>query len=173
MFCLSTFHSTQMEPIVTRRPEYDVHRPVLITDYNTHMGGVDRMDQMLTYYSAGRKTIKWYKRLFWRIVDMAIVNSFILYNLCHRDKPLTQKQFRLVIADALVQDFMNAKASPRTEVISGSPTERLRGKHFPISSIRGRCAVCGNKKNTRGKRKDTKTTNYVLNAKNTMTVYDQ
>ena len=170
MFCLSTFHSTQMEPIVTRRPEYDVHRPVLITDYNTHMGGVDHMDQMLTYYSAGRKTIKWYKRLFWRIVDMAIVNSFILYNLCHRDKPLTQKQFRLVIADALVQDFMNAKASPRTEV----------KKHFPISSIRGRCAVCGNKKNTRGKRRHknnklfyTYVRNDVLNCTIQGIVYDQ
>ena len=93
MFCLSTFHSTQMEPMVTRRREVDVERPVIITDYNKNMGGVDHMDQMITYYSVGRKTIKWYRRIFLRILDMALVNSYILYNLCHREKPLTQKQF--------------------------------------------------------------------------------
>ena len=157
VFCLSTFHSAQMAPITTRRGEV-VQRPVLITDYNAFMGGVDRMDQMITYYSAGRKTIKWYKRLFWRVVDMALVNSYILYNLCHRDKPLTQKQFRLELADALVQKYINEKATGN--VISRSPTERLRGKHFPITSKRGRCTVCGNKKNPHGRRRDRKTTNY-------------
>lgn len=104
VLCLSTFHSTQMEPIVTRRRDSEnVQHPLLITDYNKNMGGVDRMDQLLTYYSAGCKTIKWYKRLFWRVIDISVFNSFILYNLCHRDKPLTQKQFRLEIANALVQ----------------------------------------------------------------------
>ena len=164
VFCLSTFHATQMEPIVTRRRQEDVERPVIITDYNKYMGGVDLMDQMIAYYSAGRKTIKWYK--FWRVMDMAFINAFILYNLCHRDKPLTQKQFRLVVADAFVEDYMNAKADHNADIVtpghtSASPVERLRGKHFAISSSkRGRCVVCGNKKKPNGCRKDTKTNNY-------------
>ena len=53
VFCLSTFHSAKMEPFTTRRREEDVQRPVLISDYNRHMGGVDRMDQMITYHSVG------------------------------------------------------------------------------------------------------------------------
>ena len=161
VLCLSTFHSTQMEPIVTRRRDSEnVQRPILITDYNKSMGGVDRMDQLLMYYSTGRKTIKWYKWLFRRVIDISVVNSSILYNLCHRDKPLTQKQFRLEIANALVQKLMNEKGSATANTVSRSPTERLRGKHFPISTKQGHCAVCGNMKTTRGNRKDRKTTNY-------------
>ena len=60
VFCLSTFHGNGMEDYVTRRRDVpDVQRPVLISDYNKNMGGVDRIDQMLVYYAIGRKTIKW------------------------------------------------------------------------------------------------------------------
>ena len=73
----------------------DVQRPSLISDYNKNMGGVDHMDHMdhmLVYYAIGRKTIKWYKRIFWRVFEMAIVNSFVLYTLCHPEKKITHWQ---------------------------------------------------------------------------------
>ena len=49
-------------------------------------------------------------------------------------------------------DFVNEKANPNVDVVTPgrtpvSPEERLRGKHFAISTnIRCRCAVCGIKK---------------------------
>ncbi len=68
VFCLSTIHGNHMEHYSTRRRDAeDVQWPVLISSYNTYMGGVDLMDQMLVYYAIGRKTIKWYKRVFWSI----------------------------------------------------------------------------------------------------------
>eukprot|EP00117_Sycon_ciliatum_P037855 scpid75620/ scgid28227/ PiggyBac transposable element-derived protein 4 len=33
----------------------------LVQDYNNHMGGVDRNDTMISYYTATRKTYKWDK----------------------------------------------------------------------------------------------------------------
>lgn len=53
--------------------------PTCVADYNSFMGGVDLTDQYLSYYSlTNRKMVKWWK-LFWRLVDICILNSFIIY----------------------------------------------------------------------------------------------
>ena len=48
--------------------------------YNKYKTGVDRSDQMLSYYSFERKTIKWWKKLFFHLFDLAVVNAHILHN---------------------------------------------------------------------------------------------
>ena len=45
------------------------------------MSGVDRSDQMLSYYSALRKTIRWPKNLALHIFEMMIHNAYLLYCL--------------------------------------------------------------------------------------------
>ena len=39
-------------------------KPNIVRDYTNYMAGVDRSDQMLSYYSATRKTLRWYKKTF-------------------------------------------------------------------------------------------------------------
>ena len=53
------------------------HKPELISDYNKFMGGVDDNDQLLAYFAVGRKTMKWWKRVFWRLIDIALVSSHL------------------------------------------------------------------------------------------------
>ena len=36
---------------------------------NSSMGGVDLTDQYMSYYLVGRKTMKWWRRVFWRMHD--------------------------------------------------------------------------------------------------------
>lgn len=43
------------------------------------MSGIDRCDQMLSFYSSPRKTIKWYKKVMFHQIDIAIWNSFYIY----------------------------------------------------------------------------------------------
>ena len=43
-----------------------------VLDYNKYMGAVDRQDQMLEPYDATRKTLKWYKKLAIRFVQIAV-----------------------------------------------------------------------------------------------------
>jgi len=43
------------------------------------MRGVDMMDRMITHYPHTFKNRKWYLRIFFHLVNMAIVNSWILY----------------------------------------------------------------------------------------------
>ena len=63
---------------------------------------------------------------------MSIVNVLILYNLCHPDKKMTQKMFRLKLADSQVANWINEKAmeicSPGRRSVY--PSKYLQGKHF-------------------------------------------
>ena len=56
-------------------------KPVVICDYNKHVGGVDVSDQYISSYSFIRKSKKWWHKMFFWSLELAAVNSFILYNL--------------------------------------------------------------------------------------------
>ena len=60
-------------------------KPHVNVDYNKHMGGVDRFDQLISYYPVGRSGIKWWRYIMWFIVNLSIVNSWIVYSNSERD----------------------------------------------------------------------------------------
>lgn len=43
------------------------------------MVGVDKSDQFTTYYSCPRKSIRWYTKVIFFLIDITVVNSFILH----------------------------------------------------------------------------------------------
>ena len=53
--------------------------PNTVNIYSRLMKGVDLSNQLISYYELNRKTIKWWKRIFFHLLDIAIVNSFIIY----------------------------------------------------------------------------------------------
>jgi len=75
--------------------------PELIDDYNESTSGVDKCDQLLVYYAVNRKTPKWWKCLFFRLLDMAVINAIILYGYAFTkdiEKRQSHKKFRLQLA---------------------------------------------------------------------------
>lgn len=56
----------------------NVRCPKVLKQYTKNMNGVNRADQLRSTYSICRKAAKWWKYLFWFMVDVAICNSFIL-----------------------------------------------------------------------------------------------
>lgn len=73
---LSTVHKgdeiVNLPPI--RRGEIR-RKPLCFVDYNGGMKGVNISDQLEQSYSAARKTNKWYVKLLYGILDMAIINA--------------------------------------------------------------------------------------------------
>ena len=145
--------------------------PEMINDYNQFMGGVDLCDQCLSYYSMStRKTLKWWKKVFWRFLDICVLNSWIIFRTNFPESNInTQKKFRMQLVKELVQPMLTLKSSPtcppHLSPIGRLPIAqepRLIGKHFPYKSPqRKRCVVCSNKASpSTGKRCDKKTQNF-------------
>lgn len=79
--------------------------PEITEDYNSFMGGVDMANQVVCCYTLGRKTLKWWRRVFWSLHDMSITNVFVIYkmnNTTSLQKTQTNRQFRLTLAEKLV-----------------------------------------------------------------------
>lgn len=68
------------------KKEITIPCPKIIKDYNAHMGGVDLMDSFLGRYRIRIKSRKWYLRLFYDMIDMAVINSWVLYKKAHINK---------------------------------------------------------------------------------------
>ena len=54
-------------------------KPLVVDRYNHNMGRVDKADQYSMYYSFGRRSVKWWRKLMFLLMEVALVNSFILY----------------------------------------------------------------------------------------------
>ncbi|KAL1484872.1 hypothetical protein MTO96_049932 [Rhipicephalus appendiculatus] len=63
--------------------EISVRKPKLVDDYNSGMLGVDKSDQMIASYNVLIKCVRWWKTLFFHSLDIACVNSFIIFQ-AHR-----------------------------------------------------------------------------------------
>ena len=67
-----------------------VQKPAAILNYKS---GVDRVDQMLSYYPTIRRTIKWFKKLFWWYLMLPIQNSKVIHN--HKRRARGEKNVNL------------------------------------------------------------------------------
>lgn len=54
-------------------------KPIEIVNFNEKMSGVDKCDQMVSYYSSPRKTCKWYKKVILHLLDIAVWNTYHVY----------------------------------------------------------------------------------------------
>lgn len=75
-----------------------VPQPRAINNYNKYMGGVDHHDWLLEKHSIAVRGKKWYWCLVTRIIDMAVVNAFLLYRKIHGKKSISIKDFRRALA---------------------------------------------------------------------------
>lgn len=54
-------------------------KPVCVLEYNKKMGAVDKADMMTGFLECTRKSTKWYKKIFFHLLDTVLLNSHIVY----------------------------------------------------------------------------------------------
>lgn len=96
--------------------ENTVRKPQPIFKYNAHMSGVDRADQMLSYNSCQRKTLRWYKKIFVHVLQMLLLNAHKLFNNHYPTQSLYD--FRLSV-------IRNLLPAPPQIVVEGPGQKRL------------------------------------------------
>ncbi|KAJ2954434.1 hypothetical protein O0L34_g2704 [Tuta absoluta] len=79
VLCISNMHKPILVPVTNKNNKVSM-KPNVVRDYNEGMSGIDLSDQMLSYYSALRKTLFWYKKLAIHIFEIYIHNACMIYN---------------------------------------------------------------------------------------------
>jgi hypothetical protein len=123
-------------------------KPAIVADYNRHMGHVDTTDRMANSYTAIRRTWKWTKKLFFHLLNLAIVNSYILLSSCS-GKKISHRNFRLTLIREMLarsgyepRPFRPVGRPAQTSTNIGRLDTR-HNKHWPAcSNTQRRCRVC-------------------------------
>ncbi|UYV61213.1 PGBD5 [Cordylochernes scorpioides] len=162
VFMIATTQDSSMiqaQKKIRRQPQtISITKPAIVVDYNKNKAGVDRSDQFMAYYPFHRRTLKWWKKLFFHIFGLTIVNSHIVYNKLTTGRKMPLREYHLAIMERLMEEA-------GTEILDEQPSasgssERLIGKHFLTkipatgkTTIQKRCKVCSDKgKRSSGKR---------------------
>ncbi|XP_040067201.1 piggyBac transposable element-derived protein 4-like [Ixodes scapularis] len=145
---LSTVHDATMTEMVNSKKE-TVSKPAVVIDYNYTMGGVEKSDQMLSYYPMTRSRQKiYYKKIFRHLLNMAVFNAFLLYQ--KQGGKLSHLEFRPALVKGMVQKYHKPKHILKRGRPSDTSLLHLTTRHF-VPSIpptpgkelpTRRCVVC-------------------------------
>lgn len=110
---LSTEGSASMVDVPRRRSRQPPQpKPVVVHTYNQHMNGVDIADQHSVYYSFLRKTIKWWRKMFFWLIETSVVNSFIMYKIVLSPSKPNHLAYRRTVVESYASRYISA-APPR------------------------------------------------------------
>ena len=91
-------------------------KPAIIESYNATKGAVDTYDQMCGHASCSRKTRRWPLCMFYGMINMAVLNSYILYvSNCEelKIKPITRRDFMKQLSKDLCNDWCTMRLKER------------------------------------------------------------
>lgn len=93
------------------------------------MSGIDKSDQMRSYYSCPRKTIRWYKKVIFQCLDIAMWNAYVLYTKGVKEIKLIE--FRDAVLQSLLQieDIQDGKT-----YVKQGPMKQVRSAFFGNNS---------------------------------------
>ncbi|XP_047239376.1 piggyBac transposable element-derived protein 4-like [Girardinichthys multiradiatus] len=147
----STFHKAYSGDTMRRRVKEggqwifkNIAVPDAVRDCNKFMGGVGLSDALIQYYSVKGKTMKWYKTFFYHFLDIAVVNSYILFKMLavgRGEAPMLQRKFREVLMQELIDESraVAAAAAPKP-----SPSNMCLPAYYGSTATdhRRQCVLC-------------------------------
>ncbi|XP_051170607.1 piggyBac transposable element-derived protein 4-like [Leptopilina boulardi] len=155
---LSNFHDPSDIATVGRKQKdgsiLQITAPKIAVDYNSYMGCVDKADMLKSTYELNRKSKKRWHRIFWHLVDVTVVNSFIIYRQNRPDSQMALKEFRLAVANDLIGYSTPNKRGKKQQQL---PINNYKPKisttmrfsqvpHLPtVLSTQRRCVCCSTK----------------------------
>ena len=133
------------DPVTGNSTTKHVPCPLMLESYNKYMGGVDKSDQLISYHKVSRRTMKYWKTIFFHFIDIAVVNSHIIFNfisLQKQMKPMSENQFR----DKLILEIISMYGVEKQPVKSATHRRTAcrvsHGSKLYPSSDKARCVYC-------------------------------
>ncbi|KAH0818558.1 hypothetical protein GEV33_004233 [Tenebrio molitor] len=126
------FKATEVSRLKKDGKRENIASPEIIPDYNHYMGGVDQADRLRQAYCVDRSK-KWWHRLFFDILDIAFVHSYVVYKCLNKEERISLLDFRRGVAKGLmIRGLTKAKLTPK-RASSNSP--RSSPRFTPVRSL--------------------------------------
>ncbi|XP_022097496.1 piggyBac transposable element-derived protein 4-like [Acanthaster planci] len=156
---LSTIHSAAMQETgKSDRHGKQILKPSCILDHSRCRGAVELSDQLASSHHSMWRSVKWYRKLFFYMVDLCLVNSFLVSRLLGRET--TYLDFRMALVKEILHTVTLPVYNKRGRPHALPAPNRLTGWHFPITlpptektpNPCRRCVVC----KSEGRRRETR-----------------
>jgi len=108
---ISTLHTAEVIETTSRRMGVAKKKPKCIIDYNTHVHGVDTVDQYLAYCPFIRKTVKWPKKVFFYLLQCCLFNRYVTFSKVNSNSCISFLDFMSYIMENLIHTS-DAVSSP-------------------------------------------------------------
>lgn len=128
------------------------NKPDIILFYNSTKAGVDALDEKCATYSTSRRTRRWPMVLFHACLNIANVNSRVLYMLANQNKKISRYSFIKTLSRQLCEPYLRKRMNmihvPRKlrSMCAGLLGEVLEDPAIPpqqlAKSKRRRCGIC-------------------------------
>jgi len=123
----TTIHGDEQLPI--QKHGKITMKPKCVKEYNENMGSVDKTDMLLSSVECVRKTIKWYKKIFFHLIDLSFLNAYSSYKtVTGNHTPIAQFQMELI--KQIIEKYQTdrvLKSRPPTK----DQSSKLIDRHFP------------------------------------------
>lgn len=125
--------------------------PDAIYKYNKFAHGVDRIDQLMSYYKYLHKNHKVWKRIFFFLFESSITNAFINYKRYNSIK-MDGIVFRKKLARSLLGIAEIMPYGKKKHFNTNFYFKRTTERHFLVRGTYVDCVVCSNRKRNKRKR---------------------
>ena len=115
-------------------------KPHIMERYNRHVGFIDISDHMANSYLMDQCNLKWSTKLFSHLLDLTVLNSWILLSSCVAQ--YTHRDFRLLLVRNLSEEAGKIQDCPTPSLV-GRPSvaaanivwlESRHNQHWPAKS---------------------------------------
>lgn len=127
----------------TQKKKVDVQRPNMVKEYNAFMGVVDLHNMLVELYRINIKCKRYYLRIIFHMIDMCVVNSWIMYRRDCKELKINKYEplvvFKYNIALALLRsgkDKIKKRGRPATTSNISPCTKKYKISARPNNDIR-------------------------------------
>ena len=117
-FWLLSFYDTRSNDTIVLFSSFFLYSLVAVyAALSVYLGGVNTCDQMVKNKTVKRKTNRWPLAVFYRILDFAALNAFVIWQSLHPDDKSTRHEFLQQLSAELARPHMVTRSTvPRLQL---------------------------------------------------------
>ena len=116
------------------------------------MKGVDLFNKAASFYMFNRRSVRWYRKIIFWIVEVALNNSYLNYRDNSEDEFITPLDFRKAIIKEWQDDFLNSKSANKKLSMKKNHIKSDTDCNIINTHSSNRCSYCTDYKKNEGRK---------------------